>query len=347
VVANTAFYELLDIDPDQVDSTAQAFHILQPLLQESSSSPTVLPYFSSSGKLRFLQIFTRQTADNATVLVLRDVTDDVRYQRYLELQVKYLELLTTDSTLDDAFQHLANALEALFPLSVQIRSIIHNQTKCFSSPNFPDELQNTEFQPGFHSLKISISNNTTFASSYACYWNHRFTFSDDMEVIFTILAPSCTFLDSEIPTLQIMVRNLVNLALRKRHLELQFNEALQTTLQLILSTLNMYIFTVRKTPENEYYYCLALGRVPHRFLHRPTREIVGQKLQEVLPPEEFERFSRYLDRAFAGEQISFEEQWAEKYFLSQYVPIKGPDGKIVEVLGAKRHPSGGLSRTSF
>ena len=333
-LANTAFYELLDISSDEEDSTSKALHIVQHLLQESSGSAAVMPHFSSSGKLRFLQIFTRKTPDNATVLVLRDVTDDVRYQRYLELQVKYLELLTTDSTLDDAFQHLANALETLFPLSVQIHSIIHNQSKFFTSAHFPPELQTLELQFGFHPLKVQLPKNNSTESSHSCYWRHRFSFSDDMEVIFTILSPSCTFLNSEIPTLQVMVSNLINFALRKRHLELQFNEALQTTLQSILSALNMYIFTVRKTPDNEYYYSLALGRVPHRFLQRPTREVVGQKLKEVLSTEEFERFSHYLDRAFAGESIAFEEQWANKYFLSRYTPIKAPGGEILEILGA-------------
>ncbi len=336
-IANAAFYELLDIPPDQEDSSSQALHLVQHLLQASSGSAAVMPHFSSSGKLRFLQILTRQTPDNATVLVLRDVTDDVRYQRYLELQVKYLELLTTDSTLDDAFQHLANALETLFPLSVQIHSIIHNQSKFFTSPNFPSDLQTSDLQAGLHPLKTQLIQNNShnaLAAPYSCYWRHRFSFSDDMEVVFTILSSSCSFLNSEIPTLQVMVGNLINLALRKRHLELQFNEALQTTLQSILSSLNMYIFTVRKTSKNEYYYSLALGRVPHRFLQRPTREIVGQKLKDILPPEEFQRFSHYLDRAFAGEQIAFEEQWANKYFLSRYTPVRAPSGEILEILAA-------------
>ncbi len=333
-VANAAFYQLLDLLPDHPDSKLQAFHAAQRLLQEKSSGSGTIPLLSSRGKLRFLQIFSRQTSDDSTIVVLRDITNDIRYQRYLEIQVKYLELLATDSTLDDAFQHLANALETLFPLSVQIHSIIYNQSRFFASPQFPSDLQTSALPLGFHSLKVQLSKDNSPVSPYSCYWRHRFSFSDDMEVIFTILSPSCAFLNSEIPTLQVMVSNLINLALRKRHLELQFNEVLQTTLQSVLSALNMYIFTIRKTPEDEYYYSLALGRVPHRFFERPTREIVGRKLRDVLPPEEFQRFAHYLDRAFAGEQIAFEEQWADRYFLSRYTPIEAPSGEILEILGA-------------
>ncbi len=327
--SNAALHQLLDLDPADHQ---RLLGTLRELLQKAENEQ-IVPYLSPKGQIAFFQIFRRQIRPQTYVLILRDVTSNIRHQRYLELQVTFLERLASNASFADLLQHLADSLATLFPVAVQICSAIHGTMQYYRSSNLPPTVQEMRFQTGLHALATPIYD-ATGLEWYRCYWHYTITFAPDMKVALTVFASSWELLNSEIPNLQVMLNNLLNITLRKLRLEVQFNETLQTTLQSILSALNMYIFTVRRTAEGDYYYGLALGRVPHRFFQRPTATVVGQKLKDILSAEDYHRFLPYLDRAFQGEELSFEEQWANKHFFTRYAPIKSPDGEILEILGA-------------
>jgi diguanylate cyclase (GGDEF)-like protein/PAS domain S-box-containing protein len=74
-----------------------------------------------------------------------------------------------------------------------------------------------------------------------------------------------------------------------------------------------------------------------RWLLKPLSEITGRTVREVHGEDVFAAAEPYLDRALAGEQVSFETAFVragERRFLrGEYVPDVGPDGIVRGVYG--------------
>ncbi len=78
------------------------------------------------------------------------------------------------------------------------------------------------------------------------------------------------------------------------------------------------------------------NRTYTQWLRRPLSEITGKALTEVYAPPTYARIKPYLDRAFAGEEVSFElerTRTRERHVRVTYVPDVAPGGGVVGVYG--------------
>ncbi|MBS1857599.1 MAG: PAS domain S-box protein [Acidobacteria bacterium] len=69
---------------------------------------------------------------------------------------------------------------------------------------------------------------------------------------------------------------------------------------------------------------------------RPVGEITGRPIEEMVGPAVFARIRPYLERAFAGEQVTLEHRATfagrEREVRATYVPERGPDGAVRGVI---------------
>jgi PAS domain S-box-containing protein len=75
-----------------------------------------------------------------------------------------------------------------------------------------------------------------------------------------------------------------------------------------------------------------------RWFGRPKSEIVGKTMEDVLGPSACETIGPYVDRALAGEQVTFEAEVAYKdggprAIEATYIPQLGEEGKVTGFVG--------------
>ena len=74
-----------------------------------------------------------------------------------------------------------------------------------------------------------------------------------------------------------------------------------------------------------------------RWLAKPREQIVGRTLQEVLGPADYERSLPWIERALAGETVSFERAYPERsvalYLSLSYIPLRLEGGTIDGFVG--------------
>ena len=66
---------------------------------------------------------------------------------------------------------------------------------------------------------------------------------------------------------------------------------------------------------------------------RPLSAFMGKRLSEVYPPEVYATIEPHLQRALAGETVSFEVTGEERMYHVTYVPEVGPRGKVTAIYG--------------
>ena len=66
---------------------------------------------------------------------------------------------------------------------------------------------------------------------------------------------------------------------------------------------------------------------------RPLSTFMGKRLSEVYPPEIYDVIRPHLERALAGETVTFEVQGEGRTYHVTYVPAKGPRGDVTAVYG--------------
>lgn len=331
---NTTLLQLLEIsreDPyTEVKLQAAVTHLLT-----DSTELSIRPYITESGKFLHLQIYHRVIPQiNSRILIIRDITSEVRQQNYLELQAKISESLLNNEQPHHIFQKLVNHLADYFPCEICIDVRCDEIQQKFTTKTLPKQLQTAPVRPGIHETALSNPQLMSFAARYPCYWFHEFSFANEQKIAVTFWSPTWELLNREVPQLQTVLKHILTLLFQKIGTEQQLQTALQESLQAIFSALHTYVFTVTRDSHGDFLYTRAIGKTPHQFFHRPVSEVIGKKVKEFFSEKEFALISARLEEAFRGKEVFLEEEWEGKYYLTKYVPIYSPAGTIREVLGA-------------
>lgn len=127
---------------------------------------------------------------------------------------------------------------------------------------------------------------------------------------------------------------LFSITLERDYTFRALEQALQKNFRRVIQNLQTHVFKLEKREDGDFYYTLSEGRNSESARFSTTAEMINTPISQLMSKDEYEYLLPYLQRAFQGEQITFEEQHAAQWFLTTYEPIVDAHGITVEVIGS-------------
>lgn len=98
-----------------------------------------------------------------------------------------------------------------------------------------------------------------------------------------------------------------------------------------LKSIPNHIFRFKKE-KNNLVAVFSEGEIARKY-NIATDEIKGKKLSEIFTGEEYAQIKKHYEKAFSGENVTFETRIKNKWFETNLAPYKEKEGKISEIVG--------------
>ncbi len=110
-------------------------------------------------------------------------------------------------------------------------------------------------------------------------------------------------------------------------------KALQKNFRRAVQNLQNHVFKIERRSNGELYYTLSEGKMAE-VANMRTDEVEGIPLSHLYKADIYSIMLCYLDRAFAGEAVTFEEHFDNRWFLTTYEPFFNEKGQVEEIIGS-------------
>lgn len=140
------------------------------------------------------------------------------------------------------------------------------------------------------------------------------------------------FSTASIRVIQIAAQ-LASIVLERDSTFAALEKALQKNFRRAVQNLQNHVFRIERRNNGELYYTLSEGRMAE-IANMRTDEVEDIPLSYLYKAEVYDIMIPYLERAFAGEAVTFEETYENRWFLTTYEPFFNEAGQIEEVIGS-------------